>query len=76
VGILLCYGFVGPMANNLEAIGEEDAKFLLCVKACVLAFANGSAPIVAVEFGRRVIFSYNRPSNLDMEAACKSVAAR
>jgi chemotaxis protein MotA len=76
IGILLCYGFVGPMANNLEAIGEEDAKFLHCVKASVLAFANGSAPIVAVEFGRRVIFSYNRPSSVDMEAACKSVAAR
>ena len=76
IGILLCYGFVGPMACNLEAIGEEDAKFLGCIKASVLAFANGSAPIVAVEFGRRVIFSYNRPSNPDMEAACKGVAAR
>jgi chemotaxis protein MotA len=76
VGILLCYGFVGPMANNLEAIGEEDAKFLHCIKASILAFANGSAPVVAVEFGRRVIFSYNQPSSTDMEAACKGVAAR
>jgi chemotaxis protein MotA len=76
VGILLCYGFVGPLANNLEALGQEEAKFLLCIKACVMAFANGSAPIVSVEFGRRVIFSYNRPSSDELEASCKAVAAR
>jgi chemotaxis protein MotA len=76
VGILLCYGFVQPLAMNLEALGQDEAKFLECIKAGVLAFANGSAPIVAVEFARRVIFSYDRPSNADMEAACKAVVAR
>lgn len=76
VGILLCYGFVQPLAMNLEAMGYDEAKFLQCIKAGVLAFANGSAPIVAVEFARRVIFSYDRPSNAEMEAACKGVVAR
>ena len=76
VGILLCYGFVQPLAMNLEAMGYDEAKFLQCIKAGVLAFANGSAPIVAVEFARRVIFSYDRPSTAEMEAACKGVVAR
>jgi chemotaxis protein MotA len=76
VGILLCYGFVGPMAINLQSMGEEEAKFLLCIKSGILAFANGSAPIVSVEFSRRVIFSYDRPSNTELEAACKAVVPR
>jgi chemotaxis protein MotA len=76
VGILLCYGFVQPLATNLEAAGQEEGKFLQCIKAGVLAFANGSAPIVAVEFSRRVIFSYDRPSSAEMEAACKAVTPR
>jgi len=76
IGILLCYGFVSPLATNLEVMGHEEAKFLECIKAGILAFANGSAPIVAVEFARRVIFSYDRPTNVEMEAACKGIAAR
>lgn len=76
VGIICCYGFVQPLAMNLECIGHNEAKFLQCIKAGILAFANGSAPIVAVEFARRVIFSYDRPSNAEMEAACKAILAR
>ncbi len=76
VGILLCYGFVQPLSMNMEAMGHDEAKFLQCIKAGTLAFANGSAPIVAVEFARRVIFSYDRPTNAEMEGACKGVMAR
>ena len=76
VGILLCYGFVGPLASNLESVGQEEGKILHCIKAGVLAFANGSAPIVAVEFSRRVIFSYDRPSSAALEEACKAVTPR
>jgi len=76
IGILLCYGFVGPLSSNLEALGEDEAKFLQCIKAGVLAFANGAAPIVAVEFSRRVIFSYDRPTGTELDAASKTVAPR
>ncbi len=76
VGILLCYGFVGPIATNLEAMGQDEGKFLECIKAGVLAFANGSAPIVAVEFARRVIFSYDRPEGGELEGRCKEVVPR
>ncbi|HSB73607.1 MAG TPA: flagellar motor stator protein MotA [Candidatus Methylomirabilis sp.] len=76
IGILLCYGFVQPLAMNLEALGLDEGKFLQCIKAGVLAFANGSAPIVAVEFARRVIFSYDRPDGPEVESLCKEIAAR
>jgi chemotaxis protein MotA len=76
IGILLCYGFVGPLATNLEAMNQEEGKLLQSIKAGVLAFSNGCAPIVAVEFSRRVIFSYDRPSATELEEACKAVVPR
>jgi chemotaxis protein MotA len=76
IGILLCYGFVGPLSSNLEALGQEEGKFLQCIKAGILAFANGAAPIVAVEFSRRVIFSYDRPTGTELDEACRAVAPR
>ncbi len=76
VGILMCYGFVQPLAMNLEAAGQDEAKFLQCIKAGILSFANGSAPMVAVEFSRRTIFSYDRPSSAEMEEACKGIVPR
>ncbi|MFB3819702.1 MAG: flagellar motor stator protein MotA [Candidatus Methylomirabilales bacterium] len=75
VGILLCYGFVGPLATNLQMLEEDEAKMLQCIKAAVLAFANGSAPIVAAEFGRRVIFSCDRPTAAALEEAFKQASA-
>jgi chemotaxis protein MotA len=76
IGILACYGFVGPLASNLELIGQDEAKFLQCIKAGVLAFANGAVPLVAVEFSRRTIYSYNRPTSAELEEACKGISPR
>ena len=71
IGILLSYGVVQPMAQYLELQAQCEGKYLACIKVCLVAFARGSPPIIAVEFGRRVIFSYDRPSNEEMESACK-----
>jgi chemotaxis protein MotA len=76
VGILMCYGFVQPLAMNLEAAGQDEAKFLECIKAGILSFANGSVPLVAVEFSRRTIFSYDRPTSAELEEACKGITPR
>lgn len=71
LGILLSYGVVQPLAQNLEHQAHCEGKYLACIKAGLVAFARGAPPIVALEFGRRVIFSYDRPSNQEMESACK-----
>lgn len=71
LGILMSYGVVQPLAQNLEQLAQSEGKYLACIRSCLVAFARGAPPIVAVEFGRRVIFSYDRPSNREMEAACK-----
>ena len=65
LGVLLCYGFVGPMSRNLEAIANEDREFLTVIKAALLAFVNTPSPQVAIEFARRVVPGDLRPSFLN-----------
>jgi chemotaxis protein MotA len=67
LGILLAYGFVGPMATCLEGILEDDSKVYECVKVCLLATLNGYAPQIAVEFGRKTLFSHYRPGFQELE---------
>jgi chemotaxis protein MotA len=73
LGVLLCYGYVGPMARNMEFIANEDLQYLNVIKVALLAFiGGGAAPKVAVEFGRRVIPSSVKPSFLEMEDALRN----
>ena len=72
LGVLLCYGFVGPMSRNLEAIANEDREFLTVVKAALLAFVNTPSPQVAIEFARRVVPGDLRPSFLVLETVIKN----
>ncbi len=72
LGVLLCYGFVGPMSRNLEAIANEDREFLTVVKAALLAFVNTPSPQVAIEFARRVVPGDLRPSFLELETVIKN----
>lgn len=67
LGILLAYGFIGPLANRLEQRLHESGKLLECVKVTLLANLNGYAPALAVEFGRKVLFSTERPSFAELE---------
>jgi chemotaxis protein MotA len=71
VGILLAYGFVGPVAGLLGLKLEESAKPFSCVKVTLLASMNGYAPQVAVEFGRKVLYSTERPTFQELEAHVK-----
>ena len=71
LGILLSYGIVQPMAQKIELMLIEDAKYLECLKTGILAYLHGAAPIIAVEYARRVVFSTERPSALELENACR-----
>lgn len=72
LGILLAYGFVGPLATLLEQKLHESSKMFQCVKVTLLASLNGYAPALAVEFGRKVLFSTERPSFAEMEEHIKA----
>lgn len=72
LGILLSYGFIGPVADLLNARGRAEAKPFQCVKAVLLASLSGYAPAVAVEFGRKVLFTADRPSFQELEDAVRA----
>ncbi|HYP09175.1 MAG TPA: flagellar motor stator protein MotA [Bryobacteraceae bacterium] len=71
LGILLCYGFLGPIATRISQVNEADAQYYGCLRNGIQAFVRGDAPIVAVEFARRSIPDRLRPSFQEMEQACK-----
>jgi len=71
LGILFAYGFVGPIATAMEHKASDDAKFLECIKVCILSTLNGYSPQIAVEFGRKTLFSTDRPSFTELEEYLK-----
>ncbi|NEX62649.1 flagellar motor stator protein MotA [Noviherbaspirillum galbum] len=76
LGILLAYGFVGPLSSLLEQKMHESSKMFQCVKVTLLASLNGYAPALAVEFGRKVLFSTERPSFSELEEHIKNAKSK
>jgi chemotaxis protein MotA len=76
LGILLSYGFVGPLVSVLEQKVHEATKALQCIKVTLLASLNGYAPAIAVEFGRKVLFSTERPGFAELESHVKGAVKR
>jgi chemotaxis protein MotA len=73
LGVLLCYGVFQPMATNLELQELANARYLRCIKEGVVAALRGTPPMVVVEFARRAIFSDERPTAAETDAACRAV---
>ncbi len=75
LGILLCYGFVGPMATALKGNQDEEHSYFICIKAGLIAHLQGYAPAVSVEFARKILQSHTRPSFLELEEATQNATA-
>lgn len=75
LGILLAYGFIGPLAQAMESKVKEDSKAFECVKVALIANLRGYNPKVAVEFARKSLSSQSRPSFQDLELHLKGAAA-
>ncbi len=75
LGILLSYGVLAPIAATIEAQENANGKYLRCIKEGVIASLRGAAPIVAVEFARKAVFSAVRPSSDELDEACRQVKA-
>lgn len=73
LGVLLCYGFVGPMAKNMEHSASEELQYLSVLKMAIVAFVGGAAPQVAVEFGRRVVPAVDKPTFAEVEEALRRI---
>jgi chemotaxis protein MotA len=75
LGILLCYGLVGPIASNMTKIADDEHAYLYVLRVLIVAFLKGTAPIMAVEVARRAVPGHVRPSFKEVEAACRNRAA-
>lgn len=71
LGVLSCYGFVGPLATRLEHIAKDREVVFQVIKTALVAFVGDAAPRIAVESGRRAIPNGERPSFLELEEAIK-----
>jgi len=71
LGILLCYGLVGPIAANMTKATEEEHAFLYVMRVLMVSFLKGTAPIMAVEMARRAVPGHVRPTFQELEKACR-----
>ncbi|MDO9116276.1 MAG: flagellar motor stator protein MotA [Polaromonas sp.] len=76
LGILLAYGFVSPLATLIEHKVVESLKVYQCVKVTLMASLNGYAPQLAVEFGRKILCSTERPSFSELDEHVRDVKSR
>ena len=75
LGILLAYGFIGPMATAMEHKVAEEGHFYTVIKTCIIAMVQGYAPQVAIEFGRKATPTAYRPKFAELEAHVKGKKA-
>ena len=71
LGILLSYGFIGPLGSKMEANVREQTAILKCIQAGLVSFAGGAPPQVALEFARKTIPSAMRPTSEELEQIIK-----
>ena len=71
LGILLCYGFLGPVASNISKIVEDENCYIHTMRVALLAFIKGTPPIMAVEMARRAVPSRVRPTFQELESTCR-----
>jgi chemotaxis protein MotA len=71
LGILLCYGMVGPLASNLSKLIDDEHAYYHVLRVVMLSFIKGMSPILAIEMARRAIPEHVRPSFHDVEKTCR-----
>ena len=71
LGVLMCYGFVNPIAAKMNNDIAAEGRYLLVIKAAMVSLQRGAPPLVCVEYARRSIFPADRPTFSEMDAATK-----
>jgi chemotaxis protein MotA len=76
LGILLCYGLVGPLAANMSKTADDEHAYYYVLRVMLVSMLKGAAPTVAVEMGRRAIPNHLRPSFQETESYVRERAAQ
>ena len=71
LGVLMCYGFIAPIATKMSADIGAEGRYLSVIKAALVALQRGAPPLVCVEFARRTIYPSERPTFEEMDTATK-----
>ena len=74
LGILLCYGFLGPVAAHIKKHADAEGEYFLCLRMGLLANMKGLSPMLALEAARRAIPHHLRPTFQEMDKACRKTA--
>jgi len=75
LGILLCYGLVGPLAGNMAKAADEEQAYYHVMRVVMVAFIKGTSPVLAIEIGRRAVPGHVRPNFQETEQYCKNQGA-
>ena len=75
LGVWLSYGFIAPIASAIKERNDSEIKYFLCMKTCILAYLQGAAPQVAIEFGRKILLHDTQPTFIEVEEATQNVTA-
>src|SRR5271165_5562072 len=75
LGILLCYGFLGPIAANIKKQNDAEGEYFVCLRMGLLAYMKGISPMLALEAARRAIPHHVRPTFQEMDKACRKTGA-
>ena len=75
LGILMCYGFVSPLASNMTKLADDEKAYFHVLRVLMIGFIKGASPLMAVETGRRAIPKHVRPTFQEVEDACKNKTA-
>src|SRR5438046_5969649 len=75
LGILLCYGLIGPLAANMGKIADEEKAYMNVLRVLIISFLKGTAPILALEAARRAVPGPVRPTFNELEEGCRGSAA-
>jgi chemotaxis protein MotA len=75
LGILLCYGLIGPLASSMGKTAEDEHAYYLALRVTISAFVKGTPPILAVEMGRRAVPGHVRPAFKKLEETCRNKTA-
>lgn len=75
LGVWLSYGFIAPIASAMKERNDAELKYYICMKTSILAFLQGAAPQVAIEFGRKILLHDVQPTFMEVEEATQNVSA-
>ena len=73
LGVFMSYGFASPLAGSLESKAAAKSRYYQCIRQIIAASVNGVNPGMAVEVGRRTIYSVDRPTFEELEESLREI---